>query len=142
MFDLKKSYSFDKEAAENGAKMPIGEGPEDYILICRLPNKKYTAELTKVMLANGKVLDFLKLQDADKYEDKDRELQAGVLAKTIVIGWGKNFGEGGKKLVYSVKTCAKILLDYPDFRADCVVFASDVANYPAQIDLDDVKKKS
>jgi len=140
MFDLKKSYSFNEDLAENGAKMMVGTTKEDYILICRLPNKAYTAELTRTMQKHGKILEYLKNQDNDAYSEKDRDLQAAVLAKTIVVGWGKNFGEDGKKLTYSVKECTRILKAYPDFRADCVEFAADVANYPAEMDLAEVKK--
>jgi len=140
MFDLNKQYSFDKVAAAEGAKLMVGPDKEDYILICRLPNNKYQAELTRVMQRNGKVLEFLKAQDNDKYAEKDKDLQANVLAKTIVIGWGGNFVDEGKKVKYSVKECARLLIKYPDFRSDCVEFAADVKNYPAQMDVEDTKK--
>lgn len=139
-FDLDKSYSFDKVAAEEGVKMQVGQDKEEYILICRLPNKAYTLELTKVMQDNSRKLDFLKEQDEDAFMELDRELQAGVLAKTVITGWGTKIVIKGKKLTYSVKTCAETLLEYPDFRADCVEFASDRANYPAKMDVEEVKK--
>ncbi len=141
MFDLHKSYSFNKETAENGAKMFVGSDPEEYVLICRLPNKEYTVELTRVMAANGKLLEFLKAQDPVKFEEKDRELQADVLAKTVITGWGAKFGTGGKALKYSHKKCAELIKEYPDFRADCLTFATDVANYPAEVDIEHTVKK-
>ena len=140
MFDLKKSYDYNRDTAENGAKMFVGNDKEEFVLICRLPNPNYSAELTSTMQRNGKVLEFLKTQDSKKFEEKDRDLQAEVLAKTIVVGWGKKFGTEGKALPYSVKTCADILKQYPDFRSDCVTFAADIANYPAEMDVAEVKK--
>ncbi len=139
-FSLSKQYSFNKVTAEEGAKMMVGPDKEDYILICRLPNNKYQAELTRVMQNNGKVLEFLKAQDNDKYAEKDRELQAGVLAKTVVVGWGTGLVDEGKKIKYSVKECARLLLKYTDLRVDCIEFASDVANYPPEMDVEEVKK--
>ena len=142
VFDIKKSFDFDHKAAKEGVKMMVGSDPEEYILICRIPNPNYTAELTRVMQASGKILEYLKTQDEESYDKKDRELQSGVLAKTVVIDWGKKIALEGKILKYSLKVCAQTLKDYPDFRAACIEFASDVANYPAEIDLEDVKKKS
>lgn len=140
-FSFDKQYAFDEKKAEEGAKLMVGPDKEDYILVCRLPNKKYSAELTRVMLQNSKVLEFLKAQDNDKYSDKDRELQAQVLAKTIFVGWGKNFLDNGKAVKYSVKECTRLLLKYPDFRADGIEFASDISNYPPQLDIEDSVKK-
>jgi hypothetical protein len=107
MFDIKK-YDYDRSAAETGAKMIVGTEAEDYILIARIPNKAYRAELNKTMQAHGKVLEFLKAQSEEKHSEKDRELQAGVLAKTVVLGWEK-------VLVRMVKKLPTLLRNVPVF---------------------------
>ena len=142
-FDLRKSYGFDKKAAEEGVKMVVGPDEEkDYVLICKLPNKKYRKALVKTLQDNSKLLEMLKTQDPDGYVEKDNELNCEVLAETIIIGWGPGFGAGGKAIKYSVATCKKLLMEYPDFKADCLEFATDNKNYPmtAELDVEDVKK--
>ncbi len=141
MFDIKKSFDFDQKAAEEGVKMMLGADPEEYILICRLPNKKYTAKLTSVMQKHGKLLEYLKAQDSEAFADKDKELQAGVLAKTVIIGWGNKIALDGKVIKYSEKSCMKLIQDYPELRAACLEFATDVANYPVEVDIEDLAKK-
>ena len=142
MFDLKKTYGYDKKKAEEGVKYIIGSDPEkDYVLIRRVPNDSYTATLQKTFQANAKVLEYMKTQDPEASVALDRKLQSEVLAETVIIGWGENFGEDGKKILYSKDECARILVTYPDFRRDCVEFASNPQNYPLTPDVEEIKKK-
>lgn len=140
MFDITKSYGFDEKLANAGVKMIVGADEEDYILIKKMPNDEYVRELQKVMQANDKILKHLKLQNPEEHTKLDRKLQCEVMAKTVVVGWGKTVGAAGELIEYSVKNCTKLLLDYPDFRFSCVEFASDNSNYPLEIDIKETKK--
>jgi hypothetical protein len=94
------------------------------------------------MQANSKTLEVLQKQDPDAYYKKDVELNCGVLAESVVLGWGKGILDGGKPLKYSKEVCAKLLSDYPDLRHAIIAFATDPANFPIQdgLDVEDVKK--
>jgi hypothetical protein len=141
MFDIRKGYGFDKVAAEAGVKMVIGPVPEtDYVVVRKLPNDSYRAKLSNVMLAMKKQLDMLKAQDEAKYTERDADLYAEVLAETILVGWGEGVLESGKPMVYSVEAAKKLLLDYPDFKAEVVEFAASRSNFPLEPDVADIKK--
>lgn len=141
MFDIKKAYGFSDKVATEGAKMLVGPDPnKDYILIRRMPNEDYREELVKTFQAHGKSLELLKTHDPKSHQKKDAELQCEVLAKTIVIGWGSNFSEDGKVLKNTLEERKRVLIRYPDFRTDCVEFASNKANYPLEMEVEDVKK--
>lgn len=141
MFDLKKAYGFSEKAATEGVKMVVGPDPaKDYVMIRRLPNDDYRAELTATFQANGKSLELLRSHDTKAHQKKDAELQCEVLAKTIVVGWGPNFSEDGKVLKNTFEERKRVLIAYPDFRSDCVEFAANNANYPPEMDVEDVKK--
>jgi len=140
MFDVTKSYGFDKEAANTGVKMIVGADDEDYILIKKMPNDDYQRELQKVSAANDKILTHLKLQNPEEHTKLDRRLQCQVMAKTVVIGWGKTFGENDKLIKYSADECARMLEEYPDFRYACSEFAQDKLNYPLVPDVKEIKK--
>jgi hypothetical protein len=141
MFDLKKAYGFSEQKATEGVKMMIGPDPKkDYVLIRRLPNDDYRTELTNAFQANGKALELLRTHDPKSHQKRDAELQCEVLAKTIVVGWGPNFSEDGKALKDTLEERIRVLIKYPDFRADCVEFASNNTNYPPELDKEDLKK--
>lgn len=142
MIDLRKSYGFSRKLAESGAKLVIGADPEtDYVLLRKMPNDSYRAKMSSTMMANRKILEVLKAQDPEAHDKRDTELMCEVLAETVLIGWGKGFSDGGKPLVYSVEEAKRVLIEYPEFRGDCVGFASTNTNYPLEIDVEDVKKK-
>jgi hypothetical protein len=141
MFDLKSAYGFSEKAANEGVKMLIGpDANKDYVLIRRLPNEDYRTEITKTFQANGKQLELLKTHDAKAHAKRDAELQCEVLAKTIVVGWGANFSEGGKVLKNTYEERLRVLIAYPDFKTDCIEFATNKANYPLEVEVEDVKK--
>lgn len=142
MFDLRKGYGFSRILAESGAKMVVGADPEnDYVLLRKMPNDKYRTKMSSVMMANRKILEVLKVQDPEAHDKRDTELMCEVLAETVLIGWGKGFGDAGKPLTYSVEEAKRVLVEYPEFRGDCIAFASSNANYPLEIDVEEVKKK-
>jgi hypothetical protein len=141
MFDLKKAYGFSDKAANEGVKMVVGPDPtKDFVLIRRMPNEDYREELVKTFQAHGKSLELLKTHDPKSHQKRDAELQCEVLAKTIVVGWGPNFSEDGKVLKNTFEERKRVLVAYPDFRTDCVEFASNKANYPIEMDVEEVKK--
>jgi len=141
MFDLKSAYGFNEKAANEGAKMLIGPDPnKDYVLIRRLPNDDYRTEITKTFQAHGKSLELLKTHDSKSHAKRDAELQCEVLAKTIVVGWGANFSEGGKVLKNTYEERLRVLIAYPDFKTDCIEFATNKANYPLEVEVEEVKK--
>jgi hypothetical protein len=138
--DLNKIYDFDEKLAEEGAKMIIGPNQkEDFILVRRIPNPEYQRELDKVMQANHKVLEFAKQQDPKKYEELNGKLLAKVVARTVVTGWGV-VKVDGKVKKFSASVAEEILTKYPEFRGDVIDFARDRNNYPAQVDVEEVKK--
>jgi len=141
MFDIKKAYGFDKEAAEKGVKMICGPDPDkDYVVLCRMPNDRYTAALTTKMQANHSRLEILKKQDEEAYGKLNRQLMIEVMAETVVVAWGPGFGEDGTAIKYSTEVCIDFLAKYPDFRAACAEFASNPSNYPIVSDLKEAKK--
>jgi ribosomal protein L15 len=138
--DLNKIYDFDEKLAEEGAKMIIGPNQkEDFILVRRIPNPEYQRELDKVMQASHKVLEFAKQQDPKKYEELNGKLLAKVVARTVVTGWGV-VKVDGKVKKFSASAAEEILTKYPEFRGDVIDFARDRSNYPAQVDVEEVKK--
>jgi hypothetical protein len=141
MFDLKSAYGFSEKAANEGVKMLIGPDPnKDYVLIRRLPNEDYRTEITKTFQAHGKQLELLKTHDPAAHAKKDAELQCKVLAKTIVVGWGANFSEAGKILKNTEAERERVLIAYPEFKTDCIEFATNKANYPLEMEVEEVKK--
>ena len=141
MFDLTKQYGYDKEAAEAGVKMQVGADPKkDYLVVRRIPNKEYSAELIAVMQANSMKLKHLKKQDKSAYDALNDKLLCNIMAKTVLTGWGPGIGADDKKLPYSEKSASEVLLIHDDFRTDVRDFATDNSNYPLQINVEDVKK--
>jgi len=142
MFDLHKSYSFSKTKANDGVKMIVGPDAEnDYVLLRRIPNDMYKTKLSAVMLANKRSLEILKSQDEAAHAIRDTEIFCEVLAETVLIGWGKGFADEGKEVPYSVDKAKEILTKYPDFRSDLIEYASERKNFPAEVDVQDIKKK-
>jgi len=142
MFDLHKSYSFSKTKANDGVKMIVGPDAEnDYVLLRRIPNDMYKTKLSAVMLANKRSLEILKSQDEAAHAIRDTEIFCEVLAETVLIGWGKGFADEGKEVPYSVDKAKEILIKYPDFRSDLIEYASERKNFPAEVDVQDIKKK-
>jgi hypothetical protein len=142
MFNLKKTYGFNKKMAEAGAKMVVGPNAEtDYILIKRIPNDAYKHKLSTIMMAQRRTLEILKQQDEAAHAAKDSDIFAEVLAETVIGGWGSGIEDDGKAIPFSVEAAKELLIKYPDFRSDCVDFASDKKNYPLEPDVDQAKKK-
>lgn len=140
MADFNKLYDFDEELADKGAKMIVGPNPEeDYVFVRRIPNPEYQRELDRVLQANHKVLEYSKQQDPKKYEELNGKLLAGVIAKTVVTGWGV-VKLDGKTLKFNVKNATLLLTRYPEFRGDLIDFGRDRNNYPAKVDVEEVKK--
>jgi hypothetical protein len=141
MFDLRKSYNFSKDKANQGVPMIVGPNPkEDYVLLRRLPNDLYRTKLSEVMLKEKKTLEILKAQDPEAHAKKDAEIYATILAETVFAGWGKGIVDGGAPVPFSTEAAKEMILKYPDFKDDCIDFASDRKNYPAEIEIEEVKK--
>lgn len=141
MFDLRRSYGFNKEAADKGAKFVVGADPEtDYVLVRMIPNDEYRQRLIALAQANSKKLDILKEQDPKAHFKLDRELQSQAIAETVITGWGSGFGDNGEPVEYSVEACMNVLDKYPSFRSDIIEFAADRKNFPLQPDIEDAKK--
>jgi hypothetical protein len=140
MFDLEKSYGYDKVAADKGMKKPLGVDPEEYIQLRYIPgNKEYKALLMKKYRASSQILEFYK-DKPDLAEEISSKIMAEVLAETVVTGWGKEFAVKGKAIPFSAENCVKVFLDYPAFRQDCLAWADDKANYPLVSDETTVEK--
>jgi hypothetical protein len=133
MVNLREKYAFSKKLAKNGAKLFVGDGEDEYLLVRRFPNRNYREDLTKSFQANAERLEAL---EGEAKEALDLKLQAEVEGRTILVGWGKgvDFGDGYKK--YTAEYAATQLEDLTDLREEVRMFAVDRSNFPAEADLD------
>jgi len=139
MFDLQKAYGYDKKLADQGAKYMLGADPEEYIQLRRSMNPDYKALLNKEYRAAELSLKNPDLEVQNKISDA---ILSRVVAKTLVVGWGKKFGVNGKVLPFTVDNAIQIFNVFPEFRQACQVWAENNANFqePEEVSVENVKK--
>lgn len=138
MFDLEKSFGFDRTLANQGAKRMLGVNEDEYILLCRIPNPDYKSMLAKEYRAHSQALE---VADDDTKNKLSEQILSRVVAYTVVKGWGKGFGINGKHVPFSVDKCIEIFELYPDFRSSCVAWAENNANYQVTPDVSPITVK-
>lgn len=119
--DFFSTYVTDEKKEIEGAKCPLPN--EAFLLIARANNRKYAEELEQVFEANREAL----AKAGPAADKKSEELLIGVMARTILLGWG-GFTWKGKVFEYNEKNAIKAL-GSKDFRLKVSEFATNIDNY-------------
>lgn len=119
--DFFSTYVTDEKKEIEGAKCLL---PNDaFLLIARANNRKYAEEVDRVFEENKEALS----KGGPEADKKSEELLIGVMARTILLGWG-GFTWKGKAFEYSEKNAIKAL-GSKDFRLKVSEFATNIDNY-------------
>jgi len=122
--DLKKKYTVDKNAIENGRWMPLGDAKFN---LARLGNTNYKREYRRIIEEYEP-----KLQGVpdDEVEEHPLNIEANckVLAKTVLLDW-KGVTEDGQEVAYSEEKAFEYLQELEDFRTDIIRMANDRDNF-------------
>jgi hypothetical protein len=102
------NFQWDGKKEIEGVWVDEAEGLR--LLIARENNPKYRKLQMSLMRKNARFLQ------NNRGEDKIEEIQVGLIAETILLGW-ENLQEGdGSEIVYSKDKAYELLRSYPDFR--------------------------
>lgn len=128
--DIFTSYATDEKAEVDGSWQKLGDTE---FLIARANNRNYVRALTAAVEKHQLDLD---RQDtkADKLSD---DIMAGVMADTILLGWGE-VKYKGNVLPYN-KENAKLVLQHKDFRREVARLAENMDAYRAKMEAEQVK---
>lgn len=105
--DLGKTFSSNKEKAEEGIWEDFGDGAG--LLIASSHNKKFQKMFRKIPAGLRAQMNSGSLPD-----DISRGIMAGIFAETLLLGW-KKLSDAGKELTYSKEVAKEFLLKYPLF---------------------------
>lgn len=119
--DIFKKFATDESLENNGTWRDIGGGAR--LLIARSGNKAYARALAKAYEMHKAVLD---LGD-DAADSKSDEVMAGVVARTVLLGW-ENVQFKGRDIAYTVEN-AVMLLKIRDFRRLVMTLADNQEAY-------------
>lgn len=126
-FDVSKHFAYDQKKAEEGVRIYLLEeetGP--WVQIARLNNPAYKKELVRVYRANR-----IRIEQGLLSDNQADEKMCGVLARTILLGWGE-FEHKGQPQPYSVETATRVLLEQPLFREFVVAEAQNMEHFRAE----------
>jgi hypothetical protein len=129
------SYGYDKELAENGKRIELGEnddGTMAFLVICRYGTTKFFKRFNELTKPYGKeAASFGKFsQDSSISEDKQADIMRRLVAETVLIDWGGMTDEG-QPLEYSVENAMMIFKKHESFLTDVIQQAQDDANFRA-----------
>lgn len=135
MFDINENYGFNKDLADDGAKMILDPDGKEYFVVRRTPNPEYRRLLSQKYRRHERLVK-KKSKDADALAEK---LMAEVVAATVLIGW-KGVGQAGKSIPYSEKAALDLLMKFPELKTDIIEFSGDLSNYQNEEDFVEIKK--
>lgn len=132
VLDLKSHFGTDPKKEIEGEWIEIAEDAS--LLIARVGNPNFQKAYAKIPAAIKKLLD-----DDPGGDGKTNPYLAGVVARTVLLGW-KGIADEGEKLNYSEDIAKDFLLKYPDFLNFVVELGNERKRYAAQELEEDTKK--
>lgn len=110
--DLFKRYATNEKLEVEGVRHQIGPDDEDYILVARMGNDRFTEVFARI---NTELSPQVESEDAEVSKHATTQVMVRTMAESILVGWGKTMTYQDKPLPYSVENAAKVLA-HKDFR--------------------------
>lgn len=123
--DLFKRYATDEKKEIEGVRFSIGPDEEDYLLIARMGNDRFTEAFSRL---NDEYRERLDSSDPKVVRQASDEVMCRTMAESILVGWGANMMYDGQPLPYSVENAGKVL-SHRDLREDVFAFSRRADNY-------------
>lgn len=128
--NLGRLYNVDKDLAENGVWIDLGEGVK--IQIVRIKSQRARKCLTRLNLPHNHLLRQNRALPADT---QDR-INERFVAEGLLLDWSGIQGEDGEELEFSPETALEVLRKYPDFLDDVCFFAMEAESFRAEEELE------
>jgi hypothetical protein len=118
-------YSFDKDLAEKGRKIPLDDDGA-YMTICRWGNKKMMSMREELMkpYSNTNIGRLQYKMD----DDEQQQIMFKIVAATILVDWG-GMKDDGAPIDYSVETAIKMFKKHERFLLDIIELSQDDATF-------------
>jgi hypothetical protein len=132
--DLKKTFGFDREKADGGVWVDIGQ--DAHIKIAKFGTNKYQLA---AMRHTRKYQAQIRAGRPDPESLAD--ITANILADSVLLDW-RGITEDDASLPYSRANAYRLLRDYPDFRAMVEQYANDMSLFQDAMDMEEDAKNS
>jgi len=128
--DIKKEYTFDKDAETNGVWFDLGGGA--WLKVARAGNDNWQKEYQKI---DRRVR--AKLENDNLGQKQADDIISKVIAKSILLDW-RGIAIDGEEIPYSVEKAHELLYNYPDFRGEVMGMARNEERFKKESIEDDL----